>query len=406
MVRTAPIRSATRHTRRASACSKVKPSWPSTDTPELNRHRPRRENSQITSERATLRTMHVPSGKYSAVCLPRITMSPGKWPRCRRPANMNRAPARNTVAPTTSSNFPNSVMNLFYLPPTLSQTGRRDKRRPSFDCLPNCVYFQFSLLPIPVAQFRLLANQRDLLAGDEDVPHVSLYIQRIAVGHHHVGRLAYVQRSQVFVHAEHLRGIESDGLQSLVRRQPKAHGVSGGVGQVAGVVRVVGRESDLHAAPGQFRWYAIDGVIALPLFRLLVDWPHDHRKPAGCNFVQHLVGVRDVVEDDLEMELFGHIHDRLYVVGLFRRQHHRLLAVQVRQQSFEPQVAFRRSSGLLRVAGFFLLVSSELALVILRVEECLAQLRRHAHSRLREFSRFETLVAPLTAGEVQRQRQV
>ena len=72
------------------------------------------------------------------------------------------------------------------------------------------------------------------------------------------------------------RGIDGDRLERLVVGQTEGHGVSSRIGQVAGVVRVVGGERDLHAALVQFRRQAVDRVVALVLFRMFIDRANDH----------------------------------------------------------------------------------------------------------------------------------
>ncbi len=89
------------------------------------------------------------------------------------------------------------------------------------------VQFSFSpLLPISISQLRLLADQRNLLPGDEEMFNVCLDIQRIAIGNNHVRHFPDVERSQVFVYAEHLRRIERDGLERFVGGQTKGRGVA------------------------------------------------------------------------------------------------------------------------------------------------------------------------------------
>lgn len=49
----------------------------------------------------------------------------------------------------------------------------------------------FDLFPVLVAQLGLLAHQRNFLALNEDVLHVGLHVQRIAVGDNDVAHLAH-----------------------------------------------------------------------------------------------------------------------------------------------------------------------------------------------------------------------
>src|SRR5215471_4919384 len=98
--------------------------------------------------------------------------------------------------------------------------------------------------------------------------YISLHIERIAVGDHYVGHFTCVERTQVFVYTEHLGRVECEGLERLVGRQSECFGVTGSVRQIAYPMSVVGREGDLDAALGHLRRQTIDGVIALPFFRL------------------------------------------------------------------------------------------------------------------------------------------
>src|SRR5437763_15392059 len=76
--------------------------------------------------------------------------------------------------------------------------------------------------PVLVAQLRLFADQGDFLAVDEDVLHIGLYVQGIAIRDYHVGTLANIERAKLFIQAPDLRGIERDCLERLIVRQTKA----------------------------------------------------------------------------------------------------------------------------------------------------------------------------------------
>src|SRR5262249_39703230 len=67
-------------------------------------------------------------------------------------------------------------------------------------------------LPVTVPQLRLPAHQRNFFAVDEDVFHICLHVQRIAVRHHHVRQFAGVKRAQPISYAPHLSGINGERL--------------------------------------------------------------------------------------------------------------------------------------------------------------------------------------------------
>src|SRR5262252_4578179 len=86
--------------------------------------------------------------------------------------------------------------------------------------------------PVLVSLLRLLADQGDLFSVDEDVFHVGLHIERIAVGHHDVGELACVERSQAVIDAPNRGGVDGQCLESFFVRQAEGHGVTGGVWEI------------------------------------------------------------------------------------------------------------------------------------------------------------------------------
>src|SRR4051812_4956718 len=94
-------------------------------------------------------------------------------------------------------------------------------------------------LRVRVAQLSLLAHQWDLAPGNEDVLDVSLEVQRIAISDHDVGCLAHIQRSELVINTPHLRGVQSDGLERLLVRKAVSDGVTGGVRQIARIMRIV-----------------------------------------------------------------------------------------------------------------------------------------------------------------------
>ena len=137
-----------------------------------------------------------------------------------------------------------------------------------------------------IAQLCLLADQWNFLALNEDVLHIRLHVQRIAIGNNDVAHLAHIERTQVLVHAPYLRGVNGKGLERFVGWQSKANSVTCCVWQVARLMRIIRSKRYLHAALGQLRRNAVNRVIPLRLFWLFVNRANDHGQTGGGDLIQ------------------------------------------------------------------------------------------------------------------------
>ena len=117
-----------------------------------------------------------------------------------------------------------------------------------------------------------------------------------------------------------------------------------------------------------------------------------------------------MIQHKLQLEFVRQADCRFKIARTVGRQHDGFLAIEIREQRFQFQITLGgRGLGLL-VAGsvvFLAVVVAPLRLVVLRVEECLPQLRGQAHARRRKLTLIEaTLVAAFVAGKVQRHGEV
>src|SRR5581483_5890397 len=99
--------------------------------------------------------------------------------------------------------------------------------------------YQTSLPCVLIAKSSLATRHRDLLAGDENLFHVRLHVERISIGDNHVGGLSDIQRSELIRDTPDFGGIQGDGLQSVVIGEPKCRRETRLVRKIADVVRVV-----------------------------------------------------------------------------------------------------------------------------------------------------------------------
>src|SRR5208282_2759515 len=109
-------------------------------------------------------------------------------------------------------------------------------------------------------------------------------------------------------------------------------GESGLVGQVADVVRVVRGEHNFDSAFLELRGKTVDGVVALVLFGRFVDGADDYRHLEAGYIVEDGLRVRDVIQDELQLEFVGQADGGLQIAGRFGRQHDGLFAFKIGEQ--------------------------------------------------------------------------
>ena len=148
-------------------------------------------------------------------------------------------------------------------------------------------------------------------------------------------------------------------------------------------MRRVGGENNLDAALVKLRRQAVDRVIALVLFRHLVDRSDNDRHLETGHVVQDGLRVGDVIQNELELEFVGKTDRSFKITRALGCQHDGLLAVQIGQQSFQLEIALRSQRFRLLTLDrlrFLALIVDQLCLVVFGIDEGLAQLSRQAHA--------------------------
>src|SRR5215471_18624713 len=149
-----------------------------------------------------------------------------------------------------------------------------------------------------VAEAGLTAGHGDFVAVDENHSYGGFYVEGVAAGNHHVGGFARVERAELVGDTPDFGGVEGDGFEGLVVGKTEARGETGRVGQIAGVVRVVGGDDDLDAALVELSGEAVDGVEALFGFGSFIDRTDDDGNFERGDVIENRLGVADVVEDE------------------------------------------------------------------------------------------------------------
>src|SRR5271155_338447 len=88
-------------------------------------------------------------------------------------------------------------------------------------------------LAILLVKLAMLVIRAGQLPLDEEVAHLRLQLQRIAVGHNDVRKLSGLERAQLVRQTKNLRGIQHHRFQRLVVRKSVSHGSSRILGQTA-----------------------------------------------------------------------------------------------------------------------------------------------------------------------------
>ena len=140
-----------------------------------------------------------------------------------------------------------------------------------------------------IAQTRLAVLHWNLPAADEDLLHVSLHIEGIAVRNHYVCGLANIEGTKLIGDSPDLCRIDGQCLERFFIWQSIRNSISRRIGEIAIVFDAIRSKRNLHASLGEFAGKRIHAVIPLVGLWRIVDRTDNHRHLPRGDFIEDLL---------------------------------------------------------------------------------------------------------------------